>query len=58
MISVEVLIRARMVICPNVLRSLPVSMTTRPVTRVAELEVNSAFINPRLPVVVTVEEHY
>lgn len=37
--------------CPNLLKAFPVSITVRPVTQTAEVEVKSAFTNPMcLPV--------
>jgi hypothetical protein len=35
--------------CPNVLKSLPISMTTKPVTQTAEVEEKSASMKRRFP---------
>ena len=41
-------IKHRMTSCPNRLKAVPVSTTTRPVTQLADTEVNSASTNARL----------
>jgi hypothetical protein len=44
--------RKMVITCPNVLKSLPISMTTRPVTQTPEVEVKRASTKRRLPWVV------
>ena len=44
-------IKTRMTSCPKVLRALPVSTTTSPVTQLADTAVKSASTNLRRPIV-------
>jgi len=43
--------RKMVITCPNVLKSFPISMTTKPVTQTAEVEEKSASMKRRFPLV-------